>query len=135
VVEGETPDGLGNPSIELMYLASARGDRVGFERWRERAAAHEPKMTPNSRVDFYLKCGIGLARFGNFSRAQDLLGAARALAAEHGLHAFEFRVERIQLGLPACERELASCSAGHREPICDFEPVREVAASLAQLVG
>jgi tetratricopeptide (TPR) repeat protein len=135
VVDRETPDGLANPLMELMNLASARGDRVGFERWRERATAHEAKMTPNERVDFYLKWGIGMARFGNFTRATDILGAARALAAEHGLHEFEFRVERIQAGLPECEREMASRAASYQEPQCDIEQVREVAASLAELVG
>jgi len=135
VLEGETPDGLSNPMIELMYLASAQGDRVGFERWRDRAATLEPKMTPNSRVDYYLKCGIGLARFGNITRAKDLLTGARSLAAEHGLHEFEFRIERIQAGLPECEQILDVCSPPSQEPQYDFEPVREVAASLAQLVG
>ena len=135
VIDRETPDGLPNPLMELMHLASARGDRVGFERWRERTMAHDAKMTPNERVDFYLKWGIGMARFGNFARATEILAAARALAAEHGLHEFEFRVERIQVGLPECERELASRSASYQEPQCDVEQVREVAASLTQLVG
>jgi tetratricopeptide (TPR) repeat protein len=132
--EGER-DNHANALIELMYLASARGDRVGFERWRERAAGSEPQMPANIRVDFYLKLGIGVARFGHLTRAADILRTARALAAEHGLHEFEFRVERVQAGLPACEHELESCSASDREPQCDLEPVREVAASLAQLVG
>jgi hypothetical protein len=133
VVDRETPEGLANPLMELMHLSSARGDRVGFERWRERVLALESTMTPNARVDFFLKWGIGVARFGNFARAAEMLGAARALATEHGLHEFEFRIERIQAGLPACERELASCSTIDQEPQYDFEPVREVAASLAQL--
>ncbi len=132
--EGER-DNHANALIELMYLASARGDRVGFERWRERIAGSEPQMPANIRVDFYLKLGIGVARFGHLTRAADILRTARALAAEHGLHEFEFRVERVQAGLPACEHELESCSASDREPQCDLEPVREVAASLAQLVG
>jgi hypothetical protein len=119
--------------IELMYLASAREDRLGFERWRERAVAREGEMTPNSRVDLYLKLGIGVARFGNVARAAEMLRAARALAAEHGLHEFEFRIERIQTGLPECEHALDACSPLDQEPQYDFEPVREVAASLAQL--
>jgi len=134
VVEGIGLDSAINPLIELMYIASARGDRVGFERWRERAVTHETSMMPNSRIDFFLKWAIGLARFGNFARARDLLVTARALAAEHGLHEFEFRIERIQAGLPECERALDTCSSQDQEPLYDFEPVREVAASLAQLV-
>jgi len=130
--EGER-DNHTNALIELMYLASARGDRVGFERWRERVVGSEAHAQPNIRVDFYMKSGIGLARFGNFARAADMLSAARALAAEHGLHEFEFRVERIQAGLPACEHVLDACSQQDQEPQYDFEPVREVAASLAQL--
>jgi hypothetical protein len=85
-------------------------------------------------VDLYLKLGIGVARFGNIGRATDILTAARALAAEHGLHEFEFRIERIQAGLPDCVHALDACSPQDQEPQCDFEPVREVAASLAQLV-
>jgi tetratricopeptide (TPR) repeat protein len=135
VIEHANLDSGINPLIELMYLASARGDRIGFERWRERALVLEPRMTPGSRVDFHLKSGVGLARFGNWTRARDSLAASHALAAEHGLHEFEFRVERIQAGLPACELALASCSADDREPTTQFEPVREVAASLVQLVG
>jgi tetratricopeptide (TPR) repeat protein len=135
VVEGVAHDAAINPMIELMYIASARGDRVGFERWRERAAVHEGAMTPNSRVDFYLKLGIGIVRFGNVARGTDVLRTARALAAEHGLHEFEFRIERIQAGLPECGHALDACSPLDQEPQYDFEPVREVAASLAQLVG
>ncbi len=123
-----------NAIIELMYVASARDDRVGFERWRERAVAREGEMTPNARVDFYLKLGIGVARFGNIGRATDILAAARALAAEHGLHEFEFRIERIQAGLPDCGHALVACLPEDQEPQYAFEPVREVAASLAQLV-
>jgi tetratricopeptide (TPR) repeat protein len=134
VVDGVSADAGINPMIELMYIASARGDRVGFERWRERAVAREAEMTPNSRVDFYLKASIGIARFGSFGRAADMLATARALAAEHGLHEFEFRIERIQAGLPECERALDTCSPQDQEPRYYFEPVREVAASLAQLV-
>ncbi len=91
-------------------------------------------MTPNARVDFYLKLGIGVARFGNIGRATDILAAARALAAEHGLHEFEFRIERIQAGLPDCGHALVACLPEDQEPQYAFEPVREVAASLAQLV-
>ena len=94
----------------------------------------EAQLQPNIRVDFYMKSGIGMARFGNFGRAADMLDAARALAAEHGLHEFEFRVERIQKGLLECERAVDACSPLEQEPQYDFEPVREVAASLAQLV-
>jgi tetratricopeptide (TPR) repeat protein len=135
VAEHGEREGINNAMIELMFVASARDDRVGFERWRERAAAREGEMTPNSRVDFYLKLGIGIARFGNMTRAADVLRGARALAAEHGLHEFEFRIERIQTGLPECQHAMAACSTTDQEPQFDFEPVREVAASLAQLVG
>jgi tetratricopeptide (TPR) repeat protein len=135
VASGADREVMSNAVIELMYVASARDDRVGFERWRERGAAEEATMTPNSRVDYFLKWAIGLARFGSFLRARDLLGAARALAAEHGLHEFEFRIERIHAGLPECEHVLGACSTSDQEPQYDFEPVREVAASLAQLVG
>ncbi len=135
VIRSDGHDETINPVIEMMHLCSARDDRLGFERWREHAAAREGEMTPNAHVDFYLKWGVGLARFGNFARAADILAASRTLAAEHGLHEFEFRIERIQAGLPECKREMAARSPLDQEPQYDFEPVREVAASLAQLVG
>src|SRR5260370_10046276 len=88
-----------NASIELMNCSSFRGDRLGFERWRERCEARRESMPPNMVVDFALKTAIGLARFGQLDRAEALLDVALHDAQEGGLHEFLFRIERIKNGL------------------------------------
>jgi len=60
-------------------------------------------------------------------RALEVAGAA-------GLHEFEFRVERIRGGLAECERVLA-VETQPAEPVVQTDELREVSASLAQLVG
>jgi hypothetical protein len=59
-------------------------------------------------------------------RALEVAGAA-------ALHEFEFRVERIRGGLAECERILA-VEAQAVEPAVQTDELREVSASLAQLV-
>src|SRR2546422_9079922 len=59
---------------------------------------------PSIRADFYLKQGIGQARFGRYRRAEVLMNEALEIAGAAGLHEFEFRVERILAGLPACRQ-------------------------------
>src|SRR2546422_8323953 len=41
------------------------------------------------RTDFYLKEGIGQARFGHFRRAEASMRRAQEIATAHGLHEFE----------------------------------------------
>jgi tetratricopeptide (TPR) repeat protein len=91
-----------NAKIELMYCASFRRDRVGFERCRVECTADVEQMAPNILADYHLKVGIGLARFGQIDRAAAQLQQAQQVARTHGLHEFEFRIERIQLGLSDC---------------------------------
>jgi len=132
---GTTQDGVSNAVIELMHCASYRRDRVGFARWRERCEARLAAMPPNIRADFYLKQGIGQARFGQYRRAVTLLDQALAVAGAAGLHEVEFRIERIKNGLGHCEQALQMEPAASAEPVFDTEELREVSASLAQLVG
>ena len=128
VRRGGAQDFATNAVIELMHCASYRRDRVGFERWRERCQARREHMPPNILVDFMLKTGIGLARFGQFERAERLLTNALAVADDAGLHEFAFRIERIKAGLRDCTEAAA-------EPVVLTEPVREVSAELAHLAG
>ncbi|HVH08929.1 MAG TPA: hypothetical protein VM736_03955, partial [Gemmatimonadales bacterium] len=125
---------LSNALLELMHCASYRRDHVGFARWRERTEALEADMPPNIRADFYLKQGIGQARFGNFRRAATLLKQALEIAAAAGLHEFEFRIDRILQGLGACEQR---CEREAQHPVAsvvvETTELREVSASLAQL--
>ena len=130
VIRSETSaDNLHNSLIELMHCASFRRDRVGFERWRARCESALPTMAPNIHADYLLKSGIGLARFGNFPRAERLMEEALRIASEHKLHALEFKIERIKNGLGNC----VACQEMPTEPVLQTEAVREVSASLAAL--
>ena len=129
-----TQETLTNALVELMHCASFRRDHVGFARWRERCEQHLPDMPPNILADFYLKQGIGQARFARFRRADELMRRALEVAGAAALHEFEFRIERIRGGLADCERVLA-VEAQAAEPVMQTDELREVSASLAQLVG
>jgi hypothetical protein len=127
-------DNVLNSLIELMHCASYRRDRIGFERWRERCDASLDSMAPNIRADYFLKVGIGLARFGNFVKAERLMEEALATASANELHAMEFKIERIKGGLRECEAEVnAHQGAAPVDPVTQSEPVREVSVSLARL--
>ncbi|HEU5259907.1 MAG TPA: tetratricopeptide repeat protein [Gemmatimonadales bacterium] len=128
------PEVVSNALIELMHCASYRGDRVGFARWRERCEARVADMPPNICADFYLKQGIGQARFGQFRRAEALMAKALEIASASGLHEFEFRIERIKRGLRDCEQLLQLEPSAPAEPVFDSVELREVSASLAHLV-
>lgn len=126
--------GAHNARVELMHCASFRRDRLAFERWRAECLQYMPRLAPNQRADYYLKLGIGLARFGLFDRAVIELSQALQVAREHGLHAFEFRIERIAAGLggctmPECERQ------GVSESPAWAATVLEVSRALAGLVS
>jgi len=132
---GGTQDNMNNALIELMHCASYRRDHVGFARWRERCEQRLADMPPNILADFYLKQGIGQARFGRFRRAGELMRQALEVASQAGLHEVEFRVQRILSGVVDCERALAAEVQPATEPMVQTEELREVSASLAQLVG
>jgi tetratricopeptide (TPR) repeat protein len=91
-----------NAKIELMHCASFRGDRIGFERYRGECDEESPRMAPNVLADYRLKLGIGFARFGYVDRAVAEMERAHEIARSHGLHEFEFRIERIRAGIAAC---------------------------------
>lgn len=121
-----------NAVIELMHCASFRRDRVGFERWREKCLQSLEDTLPNVRADYYLKVGIGLARFGNYAKAELHLRRALEIASAHGLHELVFRIQRIHNGLRDCEA-LAQGEGTAAEPVVTSEALRDVCASLAAL--
>jgi tetratricopeptide (TPR) repeat protein len=126
------PDMIGNALIELMHCASFRRDRLGFERWRERCLEHLEETLPNVRADYHFKVGIGLARFGNYSKAEAQLQQALEIASAHGLHDQVFRIERIKNGLRECEA-LEQVESHAAEPAIWTEALQEVSTSLAAL--
>lgn len=121
-----------NAMLELMHCASFRRDRVGFERWRERCLEHLEQTPPNVRTDYYLKVGIGLARFGSYQKADANMRLALEIASAHGLHEFVFRIERMRGGLHSCGA-LEQGENAAMEPAANNEALREVSASLAAL--
>ena len=125
-------ENLTNSLIELMHCASFRRDRVGFERWREKGLEHLEETLPNVLADYYLKVGIGLARFGSYRNAEAQMQQALEIASAHGLHELVFRIERIKSGLRDCEA-LAYVESAAAEPVVWSEALREVSASLAAL--
>ena len=132
VRRGGPTDLVTNALLELMHCASFRRDRVGFERWRERCLGSLEQALPNIRADYHLKAGIGLARFGNYRRAEADLGRALDIAVAHELHEMVFRIERIKSGLRDCEA-LEQVESHAAEPAVWTEALREVSASLVAL--
>ena len=134
VRRGGTQESTSNAMVELMHCASYCRDHVGFARWRERCEERVTDMPPNIKADFYLKQGVGQARFGRFRRAETLMKQALEIAGAAGLHEVEFRIERIMAGLGDCEHAMARESQTATEPVEQTAELREVTESLAQLV-
>ena len=125
---------INNCLVELMYCASYRRDRVGFARWSAECGRAVETMQPNTLTDYHLKLGIGLARFGRFDRSTNELRLALEVARAHGLHEFEFRVERIAAGLSACEAMQAEHEEVSEAPAW-AATLDEVSRALASLVS
>jgi tetratricopeptide (TPR) repeat protein len=134
VRRGGAHDIIANAMIELMHCASFRRDQVGFGRWRRRCKDVADGMPPNIAADYYLKVGIGEARFGRSQRARDAMARALKIAEDAGLHEFVFKIEAIANGFRAGEESMTAYSDADTEPLTQSEAVREVSASLAQLV-
>jgi tetratricopeptide (TPR) repeat protein len=124
-----------NAMIELMNCASFRRDRVGFERCRAFCVKGEAQMSPNILADYLLKLGIGMARFGQFDRAETELTHALQVAQAHQLHEFEFRIERIRAGLGDCVGlDVAEHDAETEAPVPRAE-LGAVSTALTSLAG
>jgi len=134
VRRAKSRDALANAQVELMHCASYERDRFGFERWRSRCEEIKQNMPPNILADYYLKAGIGEARFGLFRRAAASLEKSLEIAEKAGLNALVFTVERIKAGLPACEQAAVGTAFEEDQTLVDSEELREVSASLAQLI-
>jgi tetratricopeptide (TPR) repeat protein len=126
-------DTVMNAQVELMNCASFRRDRLAFERYRHQCDARLADMPPNVLTDHCLKAGIGFARFGNYAKARTLLAEGLAVAGSHGLHEFEFRIERILKGLGECEAAAEVEGQTAAAPVAHSDAVREVTVSLAAL--
>lgn len=124
-----------NAMVELLHCASYRRDRVGFTRWRALCETELPRMAPNILTDYQLKLGIGLARFGRFERAAVEMEQALETARAHGLHEFEFRIDRIRAGLQDVEALGCAEHDADPAPVAQGAALKEVSAALTTLGG
>jgi tetratricopeptide (TPR) repeat protein len=92
-----------NAVLELMDIESAAGNRMAFERRRSEGEAARVRMPPSMLADFYYKAGVGLARFGQISRARDLLLAGQEHSENYRLNTWYFRFEHTIANLAECE--------------------------------
>jgi hypothetical protein len=81
-------------------------------------------------VDFLFKQAAGLGGFGNRSAAQAALDEAQRVAAEHELHAWEFRIEDALRALGQSGEQRSPETAP--TPLRDVPVVRRVAAGLQE---
>jgi tetratricopeptide (TPR) repeat protein len=89
-----------NAAVELMDLESSVGNRVAFERCRSAVSEIRDRLPPSAATDYLFKLGTGLARFGQSGRAREALEQALALAEEHRLNTWYFRIEKTLEELP-----------------------------------
>jgi tetratricopeptide (TPR) repeat protein len=92
-----------NALLELMELESALGNRMAFERRRAEVGRLRERMPPSMLADYHFKLGIGLARFGQFTRARSVLTAGLQLSEVHRINAWYFRFEQVLANLSECE--------------------------------
>jgi hypothetical protein len=119
-----------NAIVELIALGAATGDQAAFERNRRAALRLRHRMPPSMEVDFLFKSASGFSRFGQTARARAALTEARAVAENHALHAWEFRIDHAFKDLGAGTTPPVSKAAA--TPLSDSPVVREVAVSLRE---
>ncbi len=126
----EVFDSRTNAIIELLGLASAVGDELGFRRSLTEAEARVEAMPPSMAVDFHYQAGVGMARFGRLSRARKFLATALELAETHRLNTWYFKVERVMGGLAVCG-EVEPGPAVEASPL-DSSALREVTSGVQE---
>lgn len=119
-----------NALLELMQLESAIGNRVAFERRRGQARGLVERMAPSTMTDYGYKTAVGLARFGQITRAREIGQETLRIAERHGLHEWYFRIERML-------RDLAATPNQNREldppaQAADTEAVLQMASGLRE---
>ena len=118
-----------NALLELMDLESTVGNRVAFERCRARAEDHRSRMSPSMCVDYQFKLGTGLARFGQKARARASLSEALALAEQHRLNAWYFKVEQALAELAKQQDETPRRDSSK---LCETPAVRRMEVGLRE---
>ena len=86
-----------NALLELMDLESAVENRVAFERYRAAAEEYRDRMSSRMAVDYQYKLAVGLARFGQTTRARLSFESALQLAERDRINDWYFKItEAIQ---------------------------------------
>jgi tetratricopeptide (TPR) repeat protein len=119
-----------NALADLMDLESSVGNRVSFERYRIAAEEYRSRMSPSMSVDFHYKVGIGLARFGQPARARTAFTSAMALAEQHRLNAWYFKIEQALKQLD--ERQDERPSLREASELSEAPLVREMEIGLRE---
>lgn len=81
--------------IQLLDLSALVSDRFSFERWRREIAAHSASLPVEDQVDYELKLGTGLYRFGHRVQGERRIQEAIALAERHRLGQRLFKAEEL----------------------------------------
>lgn len=115
-----------NAMLELMEIEAAQRNRVGFERCRQSAVEAEDRMPPSMAVDYRYKLGVGYARFGLAQRGRSFLEEALALAEQHGLNQWYFRVEDALKDVD----QMSDAPPPRRSELADSPEVVEMTAGL-----
>jgi tetratricopeptide (TPR) repeat protein len=123
-----------NAALELMDLESSTGNRVAFERCRTAVSEIRDRLPPSASTDYQFKLGMGLARFGQTGRAREAFQQALALAEEHRLNTWYFKIEKAleQLSvLQTSEPIQQEASASSQPPVVEevMLGLREYAAA------
>jgi tetratricopeptide (TPR) repeat protein len=107
-----------NAALELMDLESSTGNRVAFERCRTAVNEIRDRLPPSASTDYQFKLGIGLARFGQVGRAREALQQALALAEEHRLNTWYFKIEKTleQISMPQPSEPMHQEASGSSQP-------------------
>lgn len=84
-----------NAVIELMALHTQVGDELAFRRYKAEADAAVSQMPPGMEVDYRVKVGQGLLRFGRHAAGVAWLEQARDRAEKAALNDWYFRIERM----------------------------------------
>jgi tetratricopeptide (TPR) repeat protein len=103
--------------LELLELSTVVGDRMSFERWRRDLADTREHLPVDDLVDYEMKLGAGLARFGNSTQGEKHAERAIAIAEKHRLGERLFRAEELLTQLRGRRTDDAAPAATAEEPV------------------
>lgn len=137
VVDGATSMGMrATALIELLAIGTAMHDRISFERVRRQIDGLDASLPPDWSVDYHIKLGTGLSRFGQTEAARSYLNQALSDAERFGLNEYLFTAEDALRALDRAEeaeKEDAATPTTWQDSTEGWSEVAEVAAALHHL--